>query len=188
MYSFTRNSLARRSQTSAQSRGDECGLGVDYLFYCSDIWNCFFLNKRRKDELKWENKIIDRDPIFFKREHYFECLISTLREIGEELDKSVLSSEGIPFEPDYASEKIIFHNNVSFGTFGAALRAVGNEEGVYKYRFCVKAWREQGYGISRQDYFGANVLLTVIERAFLRLDPKTKVFDKAMKITNTHKK
>ena len=148
----------------------------------------FYLNKRRKDELKRENKIIDRDPIFFKREHYFECLISTLREIGEELDKSVLSSEGISFEPDYASEKITFHNNISFGTFGAALRAVGNEEGVYKYRFCVEAWREQGYGISRQDYFGANVLLTVIERAFLRLDPKTKVFDKAMKITYTHKK
>ena len=40
----------------------------------------FYLNKRRKDGLKRENKIIDRDPIFFKREHYFECLISTLRE------------------------------------------------------------------------------------------------------------
>lgn len=123
-----------------------------------------YLNISKKNKLKAENKIIDRDAIFFKREHFFEASVSSLREIGGAIDKSLLSSEGISFEPDYEHGTIIFHNNVSFGTFGAGLRAAGNADGVYRYSFKIDAWRETNGAITRQDFFNANVLLTTIDR------------------------
>lgn len=147
----------------------------------------FYLNASKKNKLKTENKIIDRDAIFFKREHFFETSTSSLREIGEAIDKSVLSSESISFEPNYEHGIIVFHNNVAYGTFGAGLRAMGNADGVYRYSFKIDAWRETNGAITRQDFFNANVLLTTIEKAFLRLDPQTKVSDQATKITSKHK-
>lgn len=147
----------------------------------------FYLNASKKNKLKAENKIIDRDAIFFKREHFFETSTSNLREIGEAMDKGVLSSEGISFEPNYEHGIIVFHNNVAYGTFGAGLRAAGNADGVYRYSFKIDAWRETNGAITRQDFFNANVLLTAIEKAFLRLDPQTKVSDQATKITSKHK-
>lgn len=146
----------------------------------------FYLNASKKDKLKSENKIIDRDPIFFKREHCFETSVSGLKEIGDAIDKGALSSETISFEPDYERGIIIFHNNVSFGTFGAALRNAGNENGIYRYSFKIDAWRERNGGITRQDMFNANVLLTAIEKAFLKLDPQTKVSEQATKIKSKH--
>lgn len=147
----------------------------------------FYLNASKKNKLKAENKIIDRDAIFFKREHFFETSTSSLREIGEAIDKSVLSSESISFEPNYEHGIIVFHNNVAYGTFGAGLRAAGDADNVYKYSFKIDAWRETNGAITRQDFFNANVLLTAIEKAFLRLDPQTKVSDQATKITSKHK-
>lgn len=147
----------------------------------------FYLNISKKNKLKAENKIIDRDAIFLKREHFFETSVSSLREIGDTIDKSLLSSEDISFEPDYEHGIIIFHNNISGGTFGAGLRMAGNADGSYRYSFKIDAWREINMGITRQDSFNANVLLTAIERAFLQLDPQVKVSDKATKITRKHK-
>lgn len=147
----------------------------------------YYLNISKKNKLKAENKIIDRDAIFFKREHFFETSVSSLREIGEAIDKNVLSSESISFESNYEHGIIVFHNNVAYGTFGAGLRAAGNADGVFRYSFKIDAWREMNMGVTRQDSFNANVLLTAIERAFLKLDPQTKVSDQATKITSRHK-
>lgn len=145
-----------------------------------------YLNVSKKNKLKAENKIINRDTNFFKREHFFETSISSLREIGDAIDKGVLRSETISFEPDYAHEIIIFHNNVSFGTFGAALRTKETKDGLYRYSFRMDAWRERNKEISRQDFFNANVLLTAIEKAFLKLDPQTQVSDRVFEITTKH--
>lgn len=146
----------------------------------------FYLNASRKNKLKEENKIIERDTIFFKREHFFDTSVSSLIEIGDAIDKGTLSSETISFEPDYEHGIIVFHNNVSFGTFGAALRNVKTAGGIYRYSFRIDVWREMNGGISRQDFFNANVLLTAIEKAFIKLDPQTKVSDQATKITRKH--
>lgn len=146
----------------------------------------FYLNTSRKNTLKAENKIIDRDAVFFEREHFFETSVSSLKEIGDAIDKSILGSETISFEPDYEHGMIVFHNNGSFGTFGAALRAAATTENISRYSFRIEAWRETKNGINRQDFFNANVLLTTIEKAFLKLDPQTKVWDQAAKITRKH--
>lgn len=146
----------------------------------------YYLNVSKKNKLKTENKIIDRDAIFFKREHIFETSVSSLREIGDAIDKSTLGSESISFEPDYEHGIIIFHNTVSFGTFGAALRMSETADGIYRYRFKIDAWRETNGGISRQDFFNANVLLTAIEKAFLKLDARTRVSDQATTIKSRH--
>ncbi len=45
-----------------------------------------YLNILKKNKLKAGNKIIDRDAVFFKREHFFETSVSSLREIGDTID------------------------------------------------------------------------------------------------------
>lgn len=121
----------------------------------------FYLNVSRKNTLKVENKKIDRDTNFFKRdykrEYFFETSVSNLREIGDAIDRGTLSSENISFEPNYEHGIIIFHNTVSFGTFGAALRTVETTGDIYRYSFRNDAWREMNGGISRQGFFNANV-------------------------------
>lgn len=87
----------------------------------------YYLNVSKKNKLMAENKIIDRDMGFFKKKHLFETSVTGLKDIGDAIDRGVLSSEGVSFEPDYGRGIIIFHNNVSFGTFGAALRAAGTQ-------------------------------------------------------------
>lgn len=146
----------------------------------------YYLNVSKKNKLMAEDKIIDRDMGFFKKEHIFETSVTGLKDIGDAIDRGVLSSEGVSFEPDYGRGIIIFHNNVSFGTFGAALRAEGSADGVYRYSFKIDAWRETNGGITRQDQFNANVLLTAIEKAFLKLDPQTKVSEQDTIIKSKH--
>jgi len=146
----------------------------------------FYTNASRKKTLKAENKIIDREAVFYKREYFFETSVSSLKEIGDAIDKGILGSESISFEPNYERGSIIFHNNATFGTFGASLKAGENANGVYRYSFKIDAWREGDNGINRQDFFNANVLLTTVEKAFLSLDPQTKVSDQAAEITRKH--
>lgn len=157
-------------------------LGLSAVFYGI----IYYLNISKKNKLMAENKIIDRNQSFFKKEHFFETSVSSIQELGDAIERGVLGSESISFEPDYGRGSIIFHNNVSFGTFGAALRSDGNAEGIYKYSFRVEAWKEKNGMITRQDLFNANVLLTAIEKAFLKLDPQTRVSEQEMMIKTKH--
>lgn len=135
----------------------------------------YFLNKNKKMRFLGENKIIDRgNNDYFKQMHVFTTVTVSIADIGNALNKSVLSEEDISIAPDYEKSLIVFHQGGSDGSFAAALRTVGQDGESYIYRFQIESWTEK-QGITRQDLLGANVLLTAIERAFLQLDRNTKV-------------
>ena len=131
-------------------------------------------NKKKKDMIS-KGRYIERDKWFIKQRHFFFTVVSDFTAIAKAIDQNALREEKISFEPALANGQIVFHNKISFGTFGARLKVLGQREqdSLYAYQFQVEAWRENKNGITRQDLFGANALLTLIEQAFLRLDPNT---------------
>jgi len=133
------------------------------------------LANRKKNELESSGKIVERKNSFFKQAHFFSTKTNDLNVIGNAIDKNVLGEEKLSYEPNIANGQIVFHNRINFGSFGAHLVSLGAQDGQCRYKFQVTAWREGQYGITRQDLFGANVLLTAIEKAFLYLDPYTNV-------------
>ena len=132
----------------------------------------------------WKNKqsqtiesgdAIKRNNDFAMQKHVFTTAISDLTEIGNTMNKGVLTNHKISFEPDYRNGKIVFHNNSFGGSFGAALRDLGvDEEQKHKYQFQVEAWNGSSKP-SYNDFIAANVLLTEIERTLLKLDDDTKI-------------
>lgn len=133
----------------------------------------WYLKKRKKTELALKGLIIDRDNEFYKQAHLFATGIGDFAAIAGAIDKNVLNGQKISFEPFIEQGQVVFQNHISFSSFRARLKTLGLQNGLYYYQFQVEEWRDGQYGTTRQDIFGANVLLTAIEKAFLRLDPET---------------
>ena len=138
------------------------------------VW---YLNKSSRNKLAAKGRYVERGNAFFKQGHLFFTRIYDFSAIAWAIDKYALHEEKISFEPNVEHGQIVFRNMVSFGTFASRLQYLGqrNHDGMYAYRFQVEAWREGQYGVTRQDILGANVVLTMIERAILWLDPATEV-------------
>jgi hypothetical protein len=133
----------------------------------------WYLHNRKKTELISKGLMIERGSKFYKQAHVFSTAVSDFAAIAGAIDQHALSDQKITFEPYVEQGQIVFHNRISFGSFRARLKTLGFQDGLYHYQFQVEAWRDGQHGTTRQDLFGANVLLTAIERAFLRLDPET---------------
>ena len=138
------------------------------------IFLAWYLNNRKKSELASKGLIIDRGNGFFKQAHVFATGVGDFAAIAGSIDRNVLNEQKISFEPYIEHGQVLFQNNISFGSFRARLKTLGVQNGSYHYQFQVEEWRDGQYGTTRQDLFGANVLLTAIEKAFLRLDPETR--------------
>jgi len=136
-----------------------------------------YLKNKKKNELASKGRYVERGNEFFKQGHYFFTKTCDFSTIAGAIDQNALFEEKISYEPNIEQGQIVFHNRISFGSFGARLRYLGQREqdGLHAYSYQVEAWRDGQYGITRQDLYGANALLTLIEKAFLRLDPATEV-------------
>jgi len=133
----------------------------------------WYLNKRKKTGLVSKGLIIDRGNGFYKQAHVFVTGVGDFAAIAGAIDRNVLYGQKISFEPFIEQGQVIFQNHVNFGSFRARLKTLGLYNGRYHYQFQVEEWRDGQYGTTRQDLFGANILLTAIEKAFLRVDPGT---------------
>jgi len=138
------------------------------------VWG---LKKKKTNELASKGRYVERGNEFFRQKHFFFTQVFDFSAIVGAIDKNALGEEKISCEPNVRQGQVVFHNKISFGTFDASLVYAEQREkdGLYTYLFQVEAWREVKHSITRQDLLGANVLLTLIEKAFLRLDPETEV-------------
>ena len=131
------------------------------------------IQSKQKAELLSKGLIVDRGGGFYKQAHIFATGVGDFATIAGAIDRNVLNEQKISFEPDVQQGQVLFQNRINFGSFRARLKTLGLHNGLYHYQFQVEEWRDGKYGTTRQDLFGANVLLTAIERAFVRLDPQT---------------
>jgi len=150
---------------------------IALLFVAGVFILIWYLKRRKATELGTKGRYVERDNGFFKQGHFFFTKTDDFTAIAGAIDRADLLEEKISFEPNIEQRQIVFHNKISFGTFGARLRFLRQrkEDGLYMYLFQVETWRNGQYGITRQDLFGANVLLTLIEKAFLGIDSETEI-------------
>ena len=134
----------------------------------------WYLKNKKKTELVSKGLIVERGNGFYKQAHVFGTSIGDFAAIAGAIDKNVLDGQKISFEPFIEQGQVVFQNRISFGSFRARLKTLGLNNGLYHYQFQVEEWRDGQHGTTRQDIFGANVLLTAIEKAFLRVDPETR--------------
>lgn len=128
-------------------------------------------NNERSEQLLCDGVFIKRDRDPFKLKNIFFTSISDISQIGSDIDIDTLSNQHISFEPAYDRGAIVFHNKASGGSFGASIRTLGKDEmtGLYTYEYMIRAWRERRT-IAFDDLLGAQILLTTIEKAIVRMD------------------
>lgn len=149
------------------------GIFFVVLFSGGMFFLVWYLNNKKKTELMSKGQIVDRGNNFYKQAHTFTTRTGDFSAIARAIDHYVLGENKITFEPYIEQGQIVFNNRVNFGSFRARLKTLGHQDGQYYYQFQVETWSEGQYGMTRQDLFGANILLTAIEKAFLRIDPET---------------
>ena len=130
-----------------------------------------YINKKNQGLIEAGDIIIRKQNIFRLRNCFFTT-VSDISEIGESLDKEALSRNKLSYEPHFDEGKIVFHNHAFGGTFGASIRRLeqDNATGLKRYEYQIRAWKARRYGENAADQMGAQILLTAIEKAILRLD------------------
>ena len=147
------------------------GIGIGVLILVIILMR----EKMKTDQMIQRGYAMKRDLGFYKDCYTFTSGISDFSAISSAIDRSILNERKISFEPNIASGWIVFHNTMTLGTFEAALQAAGLRGEKSAYRFQLLSWSGPSGGINRHDMLNANILLTTIEKAFLRLDANTSV-------------
>jgi len=127
-----------------------------------------------------EGRIINRDADFMKNAQTF-----TLAKISMDSLISAMKNEGLPFaelEWKTGADAMTFKGS----DWDAQMVKTENSNGLDSYRFSFLQWNQVQYG-GASNFTQMNVLLTAIEKAFLKLDPNTKVQTERIKI-NTNSK
>ena len=130
---------------------------------------------------------VKRNYEFFKQKNFFKTSVASISDIYDAVDVSVLTEQKINIQYDSENKMVIFRNKKLGGTFTAALRFMGEEDGKYVYRFQIEKWEERNGGISADDMLGGNVALTSVEKAVISLDTEATVTrENATYNTKTH--
>ena len=127
-----------------------------------------------------EGRIINRDQDFMKNAQIF-----TLSSVSMESIVATLKNEGLPFdglEWRTGADAMTFKGS----DWDAQMVKLESSEGRDKYQFSFLQWETMQYG-GAVNFTAMNVLLTAIEKAFLKLDPNTKVQTERIKV-NTNSK
>lgn len=133
----------------------------------------FIYSKKRQNSLIQEGKMVERNNEFFKQKHTFKTIISSTEKIFNVLDKSAISENKISCV--LQSNKIVFQNNAVGGSFVAHFKNDEVDSDHFYYSFQVDNWTEKNSMLSNKDLFGANIVLTALEKAILKLDAQATI-------------
>jgi hypothetical protein len=135
---------------------------------------------KQADEMLASGKIINRDPSFRENIEIF-----TLSKTSTESLIAAMKNEGLPFaglEWKTGTDAMGF----SYSDWTAQLVKLDGNDVFDKYEFRFLQWQE-GRGGGSITITQMNQLLTAIEKAFISLDPNTKVQIERAKITTKTK-
>jgi len=118
----------------------------------------------------------ERQGDFFKQRHTFTTKTGNISEIINALDMSVLDEKKVSVDTSSEPGIVIFRNGGFIGgnaPFVSVLEGSGNTGDLFRYDYQIESWSQGSK--SGVDTFSANVILTQIEKAFLKLDSSTEV-------------
>ena len=127
------------------------------------------------DNLLSSGMIITRDADFMKNAQIF-----MLSKMSMDTLISAMKKEGLPFDglSWKAGEDAM---SFSYNQWDAQMIKLPNDYEYDKFRFSFTGWQTMKYG-QAVDITQMNQLLTAIEKAFIKLDPNTKVKTEQIKV------
>lgn len=133
-------------------------------------WGLSLRNKQ--NTLAESGHMLRRPYNFYKQKNVFRTAVADAGQLMNVLDAGMLNSHGIAFEYRQQNGMIVFANNAFGGTFVSSLNPLGYNEtiGAYLYEYQLRKWTTSRSGFKPTDAIGANLVLTALEQAFLRLD------------------
>ena len=135
-----------------------------------------FLNYKKKVELLKSGKIIDRDSEFLKQIQYFTTKTESMKEISDTIDKESLQEEGLSVLYNKETNVIVFRVDRANNSFVSIFCLLSRQsDGRFQYRYQIETWSGREGGMSQKDILSANMALTAIEKALLKLDNKTDI-------------
>ena len=117
----------------------------------------------------WSAKgiLIQRDGAFWEDGEYLSTKASW-QEILDAIVRTDFSDCGVEITPNYEGSAIVLFDAGS--RFRAALVYYGEENGENIFEFCFPVWNDRHLASSAARM---NVLMTIVEKLFLSLDPDT---------------
>ena len=126
-------------------------------------------------KLHAEGKIVTRDAGFMKNAQTF-----TVSKVSTDTLISAMKKEGLPFARlDWKAGEDAM--TFSYNQWAAQMVRSSGDDGHDKFRFSFTGWQTMKYG-QAIDFTQMNQLLTAIEKAFIKLDPNTKVQTEQIKV------
>ena len=140
------------------------------------------LGEQRNKRLVDEGKIIKRKVSFVETAEIFTLKEADYSKLIPELKAMDISGTGVSWEGYSAKQLVVFRSSHGWS---AQLSLDEDNEDQYKYRFQFTKWQTRKGAIWRIDTM--NMLLTSIEKAFLRLDSSTQVETELLKLKTRSK-
>lgn len=136
------------------------------------IWAVIY-NRKHRDKLLQEGKMIIREPGFYEKAEIFTIYGVPLNKIWDYLDIETIKSNGVYaiFVPDKG--RLEFNYSGYNEKWFATLQWTDSQNNINVYNLTVHSFKTEG---SRKPTdFPLNVMYTAVEKAFLANDPNTKV-------------
>lgn len=107
---------------------------------------------------------------FYQQIHTFKTVVPSLETMLTALDMNVIRGHGISITQEAEGGRLVFHN--SMGTMAASITANAGDQqdGIHRYSFKMDAWKTRSNSIVNSARMDGNIILTQLEKAFLRLD------------------
>ena len=107
---------------------------------------------------------------FYQQIHTFKTVVPDLQTMLTALDMNVMRGQGISITQDTEGGRLVFHN--SMGTMAASITSNAGEQqdGIYRFSFKLDSWKTRNNSIVNSARMDGNIILTQLEKAFLRLD------------------
>ncbi|MCL2662978.1 MAG: hypothetical protein FWE83_06565 [Oscillospiraceae bacterium] len=134
-----------------------------------------YAHHRRKMNAIADGHATDRDKVFFRQQHRFTTGVASIAEVAAALDMNVLTERKVSVDKTSEAHAIIFRNGGmgAFAPFVSVLERNGTEGDKFRYNYQIESSQTTSSG--GDDVISANIILTQVEKAFLRLDSSTEV-------------
>ena len=137
-----------------------------------------YFNSKKFNQLETEGKVVRRDDNFHETEQIFTAVGASYERVEQELKNIDLADAKIKEQlyRNNGKAQILYR---STDGWNATLDLIGEDEGKYTYRFTFPVYTENNGSATR--LITMNILLTAVEKMFLRIDPNTQVTSKKLK-------
>ena len=129
--------------------------------------------RKKQNALQSKGITVKRPYNFYKQSNLFCTSVDSLARVNDAMEKMLLREGRIAWEYRPQQNTIVFANDGALGSFSSSRRAMGysSERGAYLYQYQLRKWTSgRNTGISVSDHTAAGLVLSVLERAFLKLD------------------